>query len=165
MVRSNPPPLMRPPLESPPGRGRGDGCARPHPSRERRGGMPQVTGPAQRGFTLAEVLVALAVLAIAMAAVLGVMSQSIQTTVALRDRTLAMWLAQDRLTLQQLQRVWPSPDTLTGETRAYGRTWYWREQVSATPQADMRRVEIDIRADETKEVLAHLVGYLRRPSL
>ncbi len=125
--------------------------------------MRPMPRPVQRGFTLAEVLVALAVLAIALAAVLGVTSQSIQTTVALRDRTLAMWLAQDRLTFHQLEHAWPSPDTTTGETKASGRTWYWREQVSATPQADMRKVEIDIRADEKKEVLAHLVGYLRKP--
>jgi general secretion pathway protein I len=121
--------------------------------------------PVQGGFTLAEVLVALAVLAISLAAILGVVSQSIHTTIALRDRTLAMWQAQDRLTLHQLQRDWPAPDTTTGNTEAGGRTWFWHEQVSTTPQADMRRVEIEIRADETKEVLAHLVGYLRRPAL
>ncbi len=119
--------------------------------------------PVQRGFTLAEVLVALAILAIALAAVLGSTSQAIQTTIALRDRTQAMWLAQDRLTFLQLERAWPSPDTTTGETEASGRKWFWREQVSSTPQADMRKVEIDIRLDETKEVLAHLVGYLREP--
>lgn len=118
----------------------------------------------QGGFTLAEVLVALAVLAIALAAILGVVSQSIQTTIALRDRTLAMWQAQDRLTLHQLLHDWPASDTTTGSTDVNGRTWFWREQVSTTPQADMRRVEIEIRADESKEVLAHLVGYLRRPA-
>lgn len=116
----------------------------------------------QGGFTLAEVLVALAVLAIAMAAILGVVSQSVHTTVALRDRTVAMWLAQDRLTLHQLQRDWPSPDTTSGVVEVSGRQWYWREQVSTSQQADMRRIEIDIRAAENKENLAHLVGYLRK---
>jgi general secretion pathway protein I len=119
--------------------------------------------PAQGGFTLAEVLVALAVLAIALAAVLGVTSQSVKTTISLRDRTQAMWLAQDRLTLHQLQHDWPPPDTTSGETEASGRKWYWQEQVATTPQTDIRRVEISIRADEKKEVLGHLVGYLRRP--
>lgn len=118
--------------------------------------------PSQGGFTLAEVLVALAVLAIAMAAVLGVVSQSVHTTVALRDRTEALWLAQDRLTLHQLQRDWPSPDTTSGVVEVYGREWYWREQVSTSQQADIRRIEIDIRAAENKENLAHLIGYLRK---
>jgi general secretion pathway protein I len=116
----------------------------------------------QAGFTLAEVLVALAVLAIALAAVLGVVSQSIHTTVALRDRTQAMWLAQDRLTLHQLQHDWPALDTTTGVTEDGGRKWYWREQVSSSPQTEMRRIEIEIRESENKEVLAHLAGYLRR---
>ena len=118
--------------------------------------------PAQGGFTLAEVLVALAVLAIAMAAILGVVSQSIRTTIALRDRTEAMWLAQDRLTLHQLQRDWPAPDTTSGVVEVRGRQWYWREQVSTSPQADIRRIELDIRAAENKENLAHLIGYLRK---
>ncbi len=116
----------------------------------------------QNGFTLAEVLVALAVLAIALAAVLGVTSQSIKTTIDLRDRTLAMWQAQDRMTLHQLQHDWLAADTTSGESQVNGRTWYWKEQISSTPQVDIRRVEIEIRADEKKEVLAHLVGYLRK---
>lgn len=118
--------------------------------------------PTQGGFTLAEVLVALAVLAIAMAAVLGVVSQSVGTTTALRERTEAMWLAQDRLTLHQLQRDWPSPDTTNGVVSVNGREWYWREEVTPSPQAEMRRIAIDIRAAENKESLAHLVGYLRK---
>ncbi len=128
----------------------------PHP-------MPPMPKHVQGGFTLAEVLVALAVLAIALAAVLGVTSQSIQTTIALRDRTLAMWQAQDRMTLHQLRHDWPAADTTTGESPVNGRTWYWKEQVSTTPQVDILRVEIEIRADEKKEVLGHLVGYLRKP--
>ena len=118
--------------------------------------------PTQGGFTLAEVLVALAVLAIAMAAVLGVVSQSVRTTTALRERTEAMWLAQDRLTLHQLQRDWPSPDTTNGVVSVNGREWYWREEVTPSPQVEMRRIAIDIRAAENKESLAHLVGYLRK---
>ena len=118
--------------------------------------------PTQGGFTLAEVLVALAVLAIAMAAILGVVSQSVRTTIALRDRTEAMWLAQDRLTLHQLQRDWPAPDTTSGVVEVRGRQWYWREQVSTSSQADIRRIELDIRAAENKENLAHLIGYLRK---
>ena len=117
--------------------------------------------PTQGGFTLAEVLVALAVLAIAMAAILGVVSQSVRTTIALRDRTEAMRLAQDRLTLHQLQRDWPAPDTTSGVVEVHGRQWYWREQVSTSPQADIRRI-LDIRAAENKENLAHLIGYLRK---
>jgi general secretion pathway protein I len=118
---------------------------------------------AQRGFTLAEVLVALAVLAVSLAAVLGVVGQSARTAVDLRDRTEAMWLAQDRLTEHQLKRDWPDADTTTGDSETNGRKWYWREQVTTTPNTEMRRIEIEVRAVEGREVLARLAGYLRRP--
>jgi len=42
----------------------------------------------QNGFTLVEVLVALAVLTIALAAVMRALSQSIDTSASLRDRNL-----------------------------------------------------------------------------
>ena len=117
----------------------------------------------QRGFTLAEVLVALVVLAVALTAVLGVVGQSARTAVDLRERTEAMWLVQDRMTLHQLARDWPDADTTTGDTEINGRKWYWREQVSTTPNTEIRRIEIEVRAVEGREALAQLAGYLRRP--
>ena len=118
---------------------------------------------AQRGFTLAEVLVALVVLAVALTAVLGVVGQSARTAADLRERTEAMWLVQDRMTLHQLARDWPDADTYTGDTETNGRKWYWREQVSTTPNTEIRRIEIEVRAVEGREALAQLAGYLRRP--
>jgi general secretion pathway protein I len=116
-----------------------------------------------RGFTLIEVLVALAVLAIALAAVMRVVAQSGDTAIALRDRTQAMWVAQDRLREHQLQRDWPAADTRSGVSQFAGREWQWREQVIVTPLKELRRVEIDISAGEGRETLAHLVGFLRDP--
>jgi len=116
-----------------------------------------------RGFTLIEVLVALAVLAIALAAVMRAVAQSADTAIALRDRTQAMWVAQDRLREHLLQRDWPSPDTRSGVSQFAGREWQWREQVLATPLKELRRIEIDITAVEGKETLARLVGFLRDP--
>ncbi len=116
------------------------------------------------GFTLIEILVALAVLAIALAAVMRAIGQNIDTSVALRDRTMALWVAQNRLALHQLQHDWPAADTTEGDTEMAGRDWHWRQQVAATPDPDLRRIEIDVRAAPNgKEVLAHLVGFLRRP--
>ncbi len=116
-----------------------------------------------RGFTLIEVLVALAVLAIALAAIMRVVAQSADTAIALRDRTLAMWVAQDRLREHVLQRDWPSPDTRSGVSQFAGREWQWREQVLTTPLKELRRVEIDITVGDSQETLTHLVGFLRDP--
>jgi general secretion pathway protein I len=122
-----------------------------------------VPAESARGFTLIEVLIALAVLAIALATVMRTIVQSIDLTSDLRDRAVALWVAQNRLVGHQLQHDWPSPDTTEGDVEMGTRRWHWREQVSSTPEEALRRIEIEVRAPGSEERLARLVGFLERP--
>jgi len=109
------------------------------------------------GFTLVEVLVALA-------AVMRAMSQSIDTSASLRDRTVAMWVAQNRLTMHQVTRDFPSLDTTEGDAEMAGRTWRWSERVTPAPgEPDMRQIHIEVRAASGPQPLARLVGFLTKP--
>jgi general secretion pathway protein I len=117
-----------------------------------------------RGFTLVEVLVALFVVSVALTAVMTNVGQSVNTTIALRERTIAMWVAKNRLATHYLENTWPSPDTTEGTSDMGGSTWRWREQVATTPDADIRRIEIEIRGTPEREVLARLVGFLPKPN-
>jgi general secretion pathway protein I len=115
----------------------------------------------QRGFTLVEVLVALAVLAIALAALMRAMGQAVDITASLREHDEALWVAQNRYAEHQMRRDWPPVDTIDGETEMGGKKWYWREQVSTTPEPKLRRMEITVRRlADSKETAAKLVGYL-----
>ena len=115
----------------------------------------------QRGFTLVEVLVALAVLAIALAALMRAMGQAVDITASLRDHDEALWVAQNRYAEHQMQRDWPPVDTVDGDAEMGGKTWYWREQVSTTPEPKLRRIEITVRREaDSKAAAAKLVGYL-----
>src|SRR3989442_243506 len=118
----------------------------------------------QFGFTLIEVLVALAVIAIALTAIMQNFGQGVDTTVALRERTIALWVAQNRLALHYVNQDWPSADTSDGKVEMAGRDWYWRERVVTTPEPDIRRIEIEIRVAPNREAAAHLVGFLSRPT-
>jgi general secretion pathway protein I len=116
----------------------------------------------RRGFTLVEVLVALAVLAIALTAVMRTMAQAIDATATLRERNVALWVAQNRLAEHQMRRDWPAADTKDGDVELGGDKWFWREQVSTTPEPDIRRIEITIRRHaDSENTQARLVGYLR----
>lgn len=115
-----------------------------------------------RGFTLVEVLVALFVLAIALTAILRTMGQAIDATTSLRERTVALWVAQNRLVEHQMRRAWPAPDTIDGDVEIGGVKWFWREQVSTTPEPGIRRIEITVRhIAGSQDTQARLVGYLR----
>jgi general secretion pathway protein I len=106
--------------------------------------------------------VALAVLAVALAAVIRLMGQSIDTAAALRDRTIAQWVAEDRLTWNQMTRRFPAVDETEGDSEMAGRTWHWREQVSGTPVEKLRRIEISVTLPGSEEVLTHLTGFVRQ---
>lgn len=82
----------------------------------------------QRGFTLIEVMVALAIASMAIPALLMLITQQIEDTGAIREKTYAYWVAENQLTRLRLQHelsgVLPTDET-DGETDMAGQTWLW----------------------------------------
>jgi general secretion pathway protein I len=115
-----------------------------------------------RGFTLIEVLVALAILAIALAAASRAAAMMANSSSELRERLLAGWVAQNRLAELQARRAWPGVGTREGETEQAGLELVWHETVSTTPNPSFRRVEISVRARSHDHVLSRQTGYLAR---
>lgn len=116
-----------------------------------------------RGFTLIEVLVALAILAIALAAASRASAMMANSSAELRQRLLASWVAQNRLAELQARRAWPDAGSHEGEVEQAGLKLTWYETVSATPNQAFRRVEIRVGAAGGDEhALARLTGYLAR---
>jgi general secretion pathway protein I len=118
----------------------------------------------QQGFTLVEVLVALAIVAIAFTALIRVVGFSADTTAILQDRSLALWVAQNRMARHQLDRVWPAIGTREGTDEMADQKWYWKEKITASIHKDIRQIDIEVGDAETKHVLASLVGAVRRPN-
>ena len=115
-----------------------------------------------RGFTLIEVLVALAILAIALAAGSRASAMMADSSSELRQRLLASWVAQNRLAELQARRAWPGAGTREGEVEQAGLKLAWRETVSTTPNPAFRRIEISVSAAGDDHRLAKLTGYLAR---
>ena len=116
-----------------------------------------------KGFTLLEVLVALAVIAIALLAALRASSAGVQTGVDIRDRLLAGWVAQNRLAEHRARRDWRPLGVVRGEDSQAGMQFRWEEKTLATPNAQFRRIEIQVfPAEGGDKVLASLSGFLVR---
>jgi general secretion pathway protein I len=117
------------------------------------------------GFTLLEILIALAVIAIALAAIVGETAQRLGSAARLTDRTLAHWVAMNQIVTQQLSTTWPAVGSTSDSTEMAGREWFWTLKVSITDDADVRRLDVEVRAKKGDEQpLSTAIAYLERPS-
>jgi general secretion pathway protein I len=122
------------------------------------------SGSSTRGFTLIEILVALAVIAVALTAVVAETSQHLTGAVHMRDRTLAHWVAMNRIAETQIAGAWPAAGTSNGTTVMANREWYWSMKVSETPDNTIRRIDVEVRMDKGQSKPdATAIAYLERP--
>jgi len=116
------------------------------------------------GFTLIEILVALTILAVALAAGMRSVAQSTDAATLLKQRTLALWVAQNRLALAQIANPWPPLGVREGVATQAGSGFVWRETVGGTPNPGFRKIDIAV-ADPAQPdyALARLAGYIGQP--
>ena len=116
------------------------------------------------GFTLFEVLVALAIIAIALLAAMRAAGQGTSNVTELRDHLLAGWVAENLLAEQRARGDWPSTGILTGKSIQAGVEFGWREEIIGTPNAAFRRVDIFVYVgDDRTRSRARLTGFLVNP--
>ncbi len=116
------------------------------------------------GFTLVEVLVALAIISIALMSALRAAGQGTNNVDELRSRLLAGWVAEDLLAEHRARADWLPLGIQRGTARQGGLEFAWREEVITTPNAAFRRVDVRVfaSADESHS-LAHLAGFIVLP--
>jgi general secretion pathway protein I len=113
------------------------------------------------GFTLIEVIVALVIIGLGMLGAIQAVSQTAGNSGYLRDKTIAHWVAMNRLTEIRLQKSAPGIDKTSDEVEMAGRRWKWTMNVTQTPVETIRRIDISVRPSEAKEgvSLASVSGF------
>ena len=120
----------------------------------------------QSGFTLVEVLVALAVVAVALAATLFSASQSAASAAQFRDLTLGNVVARNAAIEFQLQEDWPKTGNSDGDVELGGGDWRWEAEVIETADENIRRANIQVfllGGDEPR-LVSSLSVFLPKPS-
>ncbi len=101
--------------------------------------------PKMRGFTLVEVLLALAVIAIALTALLKATAQNIENTQRIKEKTIGHMVAMQGISMIQLNLVQVnSSQESTQATTMLGERWYWRAKISKTPFKNIQQITISI---------------------
>ena len=120
-----------------------------------------------RGFTLIEVLVALAIAAMGLAAVLGVVTNASRNSVYLRETTLATWLGLNRVTELRLATAFPDVSRTEGDVDFADGKWRWRQTITETGIEGMRRIDITVRRADASDgtAVATVSGFIGRTQI
>ena len=113
------------------------------------------------GFTLIELMVALAVLAIGMTAVLHSTSQAGHAGIFLKQKTIAHWVASNQAAELSINREWLEPGVTTGTETMARQTWNWEAEVQNTEVPELRLVTIRVSLDGEEK--ASLITFLSKP--
>jgi general secretion pathway protein I len=114
--------------------------------------------PARRsaGFTMIEVLVALAIIAIALGASLRAVGSLATNSTRLHERMLAGWSADNVLTTMRLERQWPEIGSSTTGCPQADLNLRCIVTVRATPNPLFRQVEVAVRRVNGNDTLARI---------
>lgn len=100
--------------------------------------------PRPPGFSLLEVLVALAILAVAMGALVRTAGMEAASLAQVRERSQAQWIAANLIAELRLQSATPATGSRDGRLEYARRDWRWQMDVAETGVAGIRRVDVGV---------------------
>jgi general secretion pathway protein I len=123
--------------------------------------MPQPHRSA--GFTLIEVLVALVIVSFGMMAVHKMLNDYVRTASEVERRTLASWVATNKLTELAVGPTWPSLGDYEEEVAFANQQWRCDIEVTETEVTNLRRVDVSVFLLSDPERVVRKVSALIEP--
>ena len=117
------------------------------------------------GFTLVEVMVALAIAALSLAAVAAAVSQMVDTATSMKERTYAAWIAHNKIAELRLSNVVPEVSESSGEVSYAGREWSWEAVISETGVENLFRVDVTVFTVGSEVGIRTVTGFIGEPSI
>jgi general secretion pathway protein I len=108
-------------------------------------------------------MVSLVIVAFALTAIAASMNQMIDSATAMRDRTYASWIAQNKIAELRLAGTIPNVSTTSGELDYANNSWSWRAVVSETGIENFRRIDVSVSYAESDYVVRTVTGFVGEP--
>jgi len=121
-----------------------------------------MSSASEKGFTLIEMLVALAVFSLAALALLRLEGATVSTTALLQEQALAQIVARNLAVETLTDPVPPAFGATRGEAVNAGRKWRWTRIVGRSPEPRIQQIRIEVRSDRGPEA-ANLTLFRRGP--
>lgn len=119
----------------------------------------------KKGFTLIEVMLAMAVFSIAGIAILGTADTNARNLGYLESKIIASWVASNQLVEASLDTSWPPKNNKKGKVEMAGREWLWQQKIIKTTDNDMRAIVMEVRLDEKNPAaLTSFMTYISKPN-
>lgn len=109
-----------------------------------------------KGFTLLEVLIALAILAIVMVSAIKITAENIKNLWYLENKTLAAIIAGNHAVQLRLDKE--KPENQDGWDQMAGRRWYWQIKRSTGAVAGVWRYRIEVFLEGDKSPYFSLIS-------
>lgn len=115
--------------------------------------------PRMDGFTLLEIMVALAIFATLATAVLSASQYVVKQSAAVEDRLLAAWVADNQLNELRLQTA-PANGQSQHIVHMASRDWLLRQHVGDSAELRLRQVEIEVSLADRDQTLHQATGWI-----
>ena len=110
-----------------------------------------------------EAVVALLIVALGMTAVFMQLNQYASTSIYIQEKTLASWIATNKLTELSIERTWPELGDEEDDIEFAGREWHFAVEISETEVPNLRRADVSVSLPDNPDFVIHKVSALIEP--